>query len=79
MRQSRELLAGDRLGSLATREKRTRPTTREREDLEEARARLHNPRSQEDLVARGTQLSEHVRLLLVEGRVETPFPYLSAK
>ena len=60
MRQSRELLAGDRLGSLATREKRTRPTTREREDLEEARARLHNPRSQEDLVARGTQLSEHV-------------------
>jgi hypothetical protein len=61
MRASRELLAGDRLGSLARREVRSRPTIREREDIEDARHKLHSVRSPEDLVQRAGALSEHVR------------------
>lgn len=59
LRQSRELLAGDRLGALSGREARSRPTLREREQLESLRAVKF--RSPEDLAQRADLLSEQAR------------------
>ena len=59
MRQSRELLAGDRLGTIASREVRTRPSVREREELEALRSVKF--RSPDDLAHRAGMLSEQAR------------------
>jgi len=60
MRASRDLLAGDRLGGLASRQVRMRPTTREREEVEAARVQFASPHTHH-LSQRAGKLSEQAR------------------
>ena len=60
MRASRDLLAGDRLGGLASRQVRMRPTTREREEVEAARVQFASPHT-DHLSQRAGKLSEQAR------------------
>lgn len=57
MRASRELLAGDRLGSISRRGVRSRPTMHEREEVEAARVKFRSP---DDLAHRAGLLSDQV-------------------